>query len=603
MSIHTQTNKVQYVGNGVTTKFPGNFPVIEAFHVRVFIPTITGGDEELTKGFQVILEPNGTCSVLFAVAPADGQEFTIVRKVPLTQPLDLENGGDFNAEEIEANFDRLVMQIQDAYEMADRAFSMAITFSGETPTAGEYLDEIMRLRDEAAAARDRAEQCRTDACQCADDALNTLNQAVTVIDGATQTGLGKLDAATQTGVGTLNQKTLDGSAIVGNAAQQGIQDVQTAGGIEIQKAKQEADRSCSCADTSCQCAADAKTEADRIAGLVRASLTAHTTFYVRTDGNDSNDGLADSPQRALRTVDGAFALLNNVDPRGYEARLSFGPGNHGVFNLHSTRVPGFSNLRMGSTDPNNPATFSYIRNASVSCFLYITSNVNIEGVGTTQLLIADLGGFIDVQAATTIRFSGVGDTALYANQGSFITVNGYAVMDGFTAGSGGQTVRASQGGIVRFQALDRISGTATGRRWFVGEGGRIISPTSSSAVNPQSILEVIPGSTLPVVQENFLAKLGMPSSRVMNFTLPESGGTFTAPSDGWISISMVSGISTAYLALNIQGSGDGVSSFANATNNYLNLFFPIQKEMTVVIRYTATGTVSSCKFIYAEGAH
>lgn len=62
------------------------------------------------------------------------------------------------------------------------------------------------------------------------------------------------------------------------------------------------------------------------AGPNRFTLTANRTYYVRTDGNDSNSGLADSAAGAKLTVQGALNAAKLIDFGGYTVTISVGAG-------------------------------------------------------------------------------------------------------------------------------------------------------------------------------------------------------------------------------------------------------------------------------------
>lgn len=126
MAISTQTTKVRYVGDGVATSFPIPFPVYNPAHVRVFTSDANDVSEEMTAGFDVYEETPRTYAISFYEPLPAGQDITIARLLPLTQDLDLENGGNFAAEEIETTFDQVVMLIQQLQEELGRSVKTGI---------------------------------------------------------------------------------------------------------------------------------------------------------------------------------------------------------------------------------------------------------------------------------------------------------------------------------------------------------------------------------------------------------------------------------------------------------------------------------------------
>ena len=175
MALTSQDTRYQFVGNGVTTVFPVGFTVRQPEQVRIFTLADDGiRTIEITSGFDVKLESDGTASVLFDVAPEAGKNITIVRMVDFDQPLELENGGDFNADEIEGAFDHLAMQIQQIAEALGRKIGVEIPATEPPPSAEELYAEIQRIADQASAAAARAEeesQIARDAAERADQVL------------------------------------------------------------------------------------------------------------------------------------------------------------------------------------------------------------------------------------------------------------------------------------------------------------------------------------------------------------------------------------------------------------------------------------------------
>ena len=165
MTIETQTNKVQYLGNGVATVFPVNFPVRESGHLRLFIMA-NGSQAEMITGFEVTGIDSATVSVVLDSPLPTGALMTILREVPLVQPMSLSNAGDFNAKTLEESDDNLAMQIQQIKEMTDRA-----VVAPESMNAGEVTYEtLVNLKNSATLACDDAQAAASDAAGAASSA-------------------------------------------------------------------------------------------------------------------------------------------------------------------------------------------------------------------------------------------------------------------------------------------------------------------------------------------------------------------------------------------------------------------------------------------------
>jgi hypothetical protein len=62
--------------------------------------------------------------------------------------------------------------------------------------------------------------------------------------------------------------------------------------------------------------------------LVRPTLTANLTFYVRSDGNDANDGLSNSSGGAFKTIQKAHDTCAKFDLNGYDITITVVTGTY-----------------------------------------------------------------------------------------------------------------------------------------------------------------------------------------------------------------------------------------------------------------------------------
>lgn len=76
-----------------------------------------------------------------------------------------------------------------------------------------------------------------------------------------------------------------------------------------------------------------------VSSLTRPKLLANGKMYVRTDGNDSNDGLTNTPTGAKKTIQNAWdTICNTYDLSGFYFEISVQPGTYNA-GLSALNVP------------------------------------------------------------------------------------------------------------------------------------------------------------------------------------------------------------------------------------------------------------------------
>lgn len=189
MTVQTAETKTHYAGNGLTTEWPVPFPVVQDEHIKLIKVGPLGESEDITTGYAVNGVDSGDVSVTYPTTGeplAAGWQLTIYREMPLTQTLDLESGGAFDAEVIERQgFDHMVMQIQQVQEQVARALQLAITDVDRTPD--EVLGEMFELEEaaqQALAAAEDALEVANAAAQLADDTSQSTQGILTQVEEA-----------------------------------------------------------------------------------------------------------------------------------------------------------------------------------------------------------------------------------------------------------------------------------------------------------------------------------------------------------------------------------------------------------------------------------
>lgn len=102
--------------------------------------------------------------------------------------------------------------------------------------------------------------------------------------------------------------------------------------------------------------------------------------------------------------------------------------------------------------------------------------------------------------------------------------------------------------------------------------------------------------------KSFASGLAMPSSRYIDLTLGASGTQYTAPANGYVSISKQAGFNGAAL-LRLGNNTAGIESQASPTGDWVStgLFVPVKEGDEFQVDYNLTGQTWFFRFVYAEG--
>lgn len=111
MSVYSSLSKAgPYAADGVQTVFPYGFYALDESHIAVFV-----GTDRVTSGVSISIGNSGG-NVVFELPPPAGKQVTILRDVPATQEVDLQNNTAFYPEVIEQAMDKLTMLVQQLSE-------------------------------------------------------------------------------------------------------------------------------------------------------------------------------------------------------------------------------------------------------------------------------------------------------------------------------------------------------------------------------------------------------------------------------------------------------------------------------------------------------
>jgi len=241
----------------------------------------------------------------------------------------------------------------------------------------------------------------------------------------------------------------------------------------------------------------------------RETLTAARTYYVRTDGSDSNTGLVDSAGGAFLTVQKAVDVTSALDMSIYQVTIQIKDGTYTdgvVLGSYLGALPPI--IQGNNTTPSN----ALISTTTESCFhlgvasVWYIYDLKLVTTASYHCLQALNGG--------TIRFSNL-DFGLAASH-LFATVGGAIIVDGDyeITGNADIHVRAELTGriscvsitvtltgtpafatafarvkrVAAYQALSNtFSGSATGKRYDIAVNGAIDTNGAGSTHLPGDV--------------------------------------------------------------------------------------------------------------------
>lgn len=166
---------------------------------------------------------------------------------------------------------------------------------------------------------------------------------------------------------------------------------------------------------------------------VRERLTAARTYYVRTDGVDTNTGLANTSGGAFLTIQKAIDVASDLDRSGFAVTIQVADGTYTGANVISGIVGNGSLTIQGNS--GTPANV-VISTTSSNCFSItgVTNTVTIKDL-KVQNTTSGYGIFLDNAALsfTNIVFGACVTAHLRCSNGSSATATGnYSITGGAT---------------------------------------------------------------------------------------------------------------------------------------------------------------------------
>lgn len=231
-------------------------------------------------------------------------------------------------------------------------------------------------------------------------------------------------------------------------------------------------------------------------------LTADRTYYVRTDGSDSNTGLANTAGGAFLTIQKGLDAAAVIDPAGYAVTVQVADGTYtDAITMNKTILRGPLTLLGNSATPANVV----ISTTSATCltiyanfpsyfvidgfkFTTTTSGHGIYHSGAGEVRIQNLefgavaAGYTQINldkptarviATGAYTISGGGARHVTANNGAFFMNFGGTVTLSGTPAFSSQFCYAVNNGLVRWSG-NTFTGSATGSRYRAENNGTVI---------------------------------------------------------------------------------------------------------------------------------
>lgn len=232
---------------------------------------------------------------------------------------------------------------------------------------------------------------------------------------------------------------------------------------------------------------------------VRELLTAARTYYVRTDGNDSNTGLANTAGGAFLTIQKAIDTVATLDNGGYDVTIQVGAGTYVANNILKTITGAGAVNITGAGD-----TTVIAPNVAGPCFgdsigsggwlgIYDITSMKLAPTAASSWGIGSIWGAGGIAYFGSINFAFVGATGQHISvgRGGFVGNKDR----NYTITNGGASIyshlSASDGGQIRAQSCTvTLTGTPAFSTTFAlaDRGGTILANSntySGSATGPR----------------------------------------------------------------------------------------------------------------------
>ena len=156
MTVSMISNKVSYIGNGISKVFAIPFSFLETRHLNVY---------QLVENVQT-QRTDWTISggnLVFNTAPENKSQIVILREVPYTQETDYRENEILAAETLERNLDKLTMLSQQLKEELERCVKVDVFSDVDPVDLGKHAERVWESADNIDAVAGQLAAVRTTA--------------------------------------------------------------------------------------------------------------------------------------------------------------------------------------------------------------------------------------------------------------------------------------------------------------------------------------------------------------------------------------------------------------------------------------------------------
>ena len=248
----------------------------------------------------------------------------------------------------------------------------------------------------------------------------------------------------------------------------------------------------------------------------REPLTAARTYYVRTDGDDANDGLADTAGGAFLTIQHAWDIIaQTLDTQGYQVTIKVADGTYTSGIEAKIAITGGGNVPVALTGNTTTPSNCIISTTSANCiFINGPAYLKVDGFKLTTTTsghtVAAVTGRVDLYkidfaacAGYHIYATGREDTSIvlfddYSITGAadnhMVSSNGQIIVNSVTCTIAGNPAfgyfaLATRHGLIYSSAV--YSGACTGTRYRAQDEAFISTITDSATFFPGDVDGVI----------------------------------------------------------------------------------------------------------------